>query len=180
MRYCASPSAVARRLRRRTGASLVAIDGAPGSGKSTLARALARRLGIRAIHVDKFLRKRRGAYLTALRWEPLRQAIAASRTTRLIDGVCVLEVLDRIGQRTHELLYVQRMTRGIWADAEELIPTSSLDEHLQSLRNERAELVKFMGHTPDSGPSLTEEVIRYHAKYKPHEKATIVYRRADA
>ena len=179
LRRYASPSNLAAALRRyRTG--VIAIDGVLGVGKSTLSRRLAKRLGCSVVHLDKHLRKRRGTFFTALRIGQISRAMTQGSSISIIEGVCALQVLEKLNVSPTAIVYVKRMKNGIWRDEEATIPTTSLSQHLEKLRNERNEIAQSLQETPASGPSLTEEVVTYHANYFPQLKATHEYLRTDA
>jgi len=96
---------------RRYGRKAVAIDGALGSGKTTIAKALGRRLGLPAFHLDDFVSKRRGSYLKYMRHHRLALRLPASGKF-IIEGVCVLEVLRKLRVQPSVLIYVKRMVSG--------------------------------------------------------------------
>ena len=176
MRRAATPLKVAMLLRRQ-GADLIAIDGSFGVGKSTLARALASRLQTKAVHLDDFLVKRRGAYLKNLRLMQLTKCIGRRRRL-ILEGICVLQALELVGRKPDALVYVKRMSSGQWADQDELVPSLPLEQHLSSLRKDLQVLSTNSGEPPSLG--LAEEVIRYHASYAPQNHSTIEYLRDDA
>lgn len=90
---------------RRTDASLIALDGLPGSGKSTLAASLSARLAIRAVHLDDYLVHGCVGFTDYLRYEDLRRALLPRPV--IVEGVCMLDVLDRLELRPDQLVYLQ-------------------------------------------------------------------------
>ena len=132
MRRAATPLKVAMLLRRQ-GADLIAIDGSFGVGKSTLARALASRLQVKAVHLDDFLIRRRGAYLKNLRLMQLTKCIGRGRRL-ILEGICVLQVLELVGRKPDSLVYVKRMTSS--ARPKDGGSPEFVDNTWRSLRNE--------------------------------------------
>jgi len=92
---------------------IISIDGQHGVGKTTLARELTRLLGMRVVHLDDFLSRGRGGFVAFLDLEAIATALA-SRSV-LVDGVCMLDVLERLGLRADATVYVRETsphTRG--------------------------------------------------------------------
>jgi hypothetical protein len=174
--HCSSSSEVGEALRLAS-ARRIAIDGTDGSGKSTLARELGWLLGTHVFHLDDFVAKNLGAYVAHIDQVRLASAIATSEFF-VIEGVCILQALELASVRPDALVYVKRMSHGYWCDEDELEPKLPIEEHLAQIR---ATMLPFSDALGESGElGLAEEVIRYHAAYRPHLKATIAYLRADA
>jgi hypothetical protein len=91
-------SALPRKVQESLGPNrlplLITIDGSDGVGKSSLASWLAWQLGAPAIHLDLYLV--RGS--DPLRWR--------SDDLRVIEGILILDALDKIGRRPDFLMYV--------------------------------------------------------------------------
>jgi len=158
------------------GASLIAIDGNHGSGKSTLAAAIQSLIGASIVSFDNFLAQGQGSYFSNLDLEAI---AAAARATSpcLLEGICMLQVLEATSLFPDAFVYVKRMAPWGWVDQDELVINGcSLDEHLTMLREQSAVFA-----TPGVSMSLglSEEVIRYHTYYLPHERAGYVFNRHD-
>jgi hypothetical protein len=95
---------IAERI-RWTDASLIALDGWPGSGKSTLAAGLSALWTIRAVHLDDYLVHGSVGFTDHLRYEDLRRALLQRPV--LVEGVCMLDVLERLELRPDQLVYLQ-------------------------------------------------------------------------
>ena len=91
-------------------------------------------------------------------------AIEKCATPKTIDGICALEVLARIGHKPDVLIYVKEIHFGfLWKDQDmlERDPEEPLDELIRTV----------------IAGLLTEQVIRYHDKYRPSEHAQIIFLR---
>jgi len=84
--------------------ALVAIDGFQGAGKSALATEIAATLGMRCVHLDDFLLSGRAGFVEFLKYPELSNALANRPV--LVEGVCLLEVLERLALRPDMLVYV--------------------------------------------------------------------------
>lgn len=158
------------------GVQVVAVDGSHGSGKSRLASALGALMGLSVIHLDDFLNRKQGAYLPFLDYPRIASSVA-SEGACIIEGVCVLGVLDRISVKPDALVYVKRTYRNVWTEEDDLVSDLPVDEHLARIRVNLAPLAQRLGESGELG--LSEEVIRYHLKYRPLKGASIVFLRED-
>ena len=95
---------IAERI-RGSGASLIAIDGLPGAGKSSLAASLSALLTIRAVHLDDYLAHGCIGFTDYLGYEDLQRALL--RRPVIVEGVCMLDVLDRLDRRPDQFIYLQ-------------------------------------------------------------------------
>ena len=93
-----------RRYTRNRRFRLLAIDGPPGSGKTCAAQYLANELQTPCIHVDDFLVEHKGGYVDYIRYDDLEVALADGPA--IIEGVCLLEILERIGASADLFIYV--------------------------------------------------------------------------
>jgi len=92
---------------------LIAIDGQHGVGKTTLAKQLGGALGVRCVHLNDHLDRRRGQFVECLRLPEL--ALALRDHPVLVEGVCMLAVMRRLEIPYDALVYVQETapeTRG--------------------------------------------------------------------
>ena len=95
---------IAERI-RGSDASLIVIDGLPGAGKSSLAASLSALLSIRAVHLDDYLARECNGFTDYLRYEDLQRALL--RRPVIVEGVCMLDVLDRLDLRPDQFIYLQ-------------------------------------------------------------------------
>ena len=86
---------------------IIAIDGELGAGKSFFSNELGDKYGIRVIHIDDYLNPGKRRYVLALRLDELAASIQNSGYPVIVEGVCVLTVLSRIGMvpSLHFFLY---------------------------------------------------------------------------
>jgi hypothetical protein len=124
-----------------------------GVRKSSIADFLSRELGMRAIHVDDFLVKNQGGYVAFLRHEELASSIG-SQDRFIVEGVCLLQVLERGVMNVDSLIYVKRYHLGNWADEREL--NGSAEWPLQSRRSSKpsCEFVANAGSIREHRPSI--------------------------
>ena len=83
---------------------LVAFDGYQGAGKSSVVRAMAKFLDIPACHLDDFVKPKQGNYFNSIDLQGLR--VALDRRPMLVEGVCVLKVLQSLNVTPDRLVYV--------------------------------------------------------------------------
>jgi uridine kinase len=150
---------------------IIGVDGYFGVGKSGLARSIAGYLGGKWIELDDYVNKGTGQYVPSLQIERLRGEIDAfmeENPILVVEGVCLLATLEKVGAVPDLLVYIKRVdSDGIWYYADELICDISrpLQEALSMI--ERLERRAGQGN-PD------REVARYHRSFAPLEKADFV------
>jgi len=77
--------------------TVVSIDGFDGSGRTPLSTIVGERLGAKVVHLDDFLNKNRGGYVSELRLPEVKQFIEdelRSGRSLIVEGVCVERVLS--------------------------------------------------------------------------------------
>lgn len=161
---------------RDKGCSRIGIDGTNGAGKSTLARSLSVILGLSHLNLDDYLIQEQGGFLDHLKYNEIKRKMLQLECF-VVDGVCMLSVLEKIETRVDCMIYVKRMCHGVWADERECEITGDIEEYIKKER-ELVRLIEESETTPKS-LGLAEEIIRYHEKYKPHQKAELFYMRED-
>ena len=100
---------IANRI-RQSNASLIAIDGLPGAGKTTFAARLSALLTVRTVHLDDYLRRNCIGFTDYLRYNDLQRALLERPV--IVEGVCMLEVLDRLALRPDQFVYLQASSAG--------------------------------------------------------------------
>lgn len=90
---------------------IVGIDGGLGAGKTTLAKRLSAQQRCTCLHLDAFLAQGRAAFQPSIDYGRLRSAIAASQGMVIVEGLCLLAVLERIGIVPDYLIFVDADVR---------------------------------------------------------------------
>lgn len=144
---------------------IVSIDGNMGAGKSTLAREIVDRLGFEIFDLDSYLSGKvtvGKGYVETICLDPLLRDIQEALSKGcdiLVEGVCVLNVLEMIGFSPSVKIYV-----------DEVDFASNSNFALQRSSTEILEDI------PENA-FLSCEIQRYHKQVKPCEIADIVFER---
>lgn len=91
------------RLRRPR---IIGIDGDLGAGKTTLAGWLSGELRCPCVHLDSFLTRGQASFLPSLQYERLAATLAGLNGPFLIEGICLLAVLERLSLSPDYLVFV--------------------------------------------------------------------------
>jgi len=154
---------------KTTALGLIGIDGKDGSGKSTLAKDLSEQLGYAHINLDDYLEKNRGQFVEYVKYDQVKEAIGKAKEPVIIEGVCLLAVMEHLSDSPDISIYVKRVADyGMWYDKEDCDINEDIDEFIRRKNSGGCTI-----------PPLIEEIIRYHNKYKPHKRADLIYRRID-
>lgn len=168
MHETASPEALAGLLQSSYPAALsgvIGIDGIDGVGKTPLARGLQKAIGGTVISLDDFIEKNQGGYVRFLKLSELGHALAGSERPVIVEGVCLLAVLEQMPVQLALLIYVKRIgDHGVWYDKTKYDPEEPVEEILAKYYH--GGITQFR-----------EEIIRYHAEYRPSQRATIIHLR---
>ncbi|MEJ2657251.1 MAG: hypothetical protein P8012_08630 [Desulfobacterales bacterium] len=159
---------------RTRGYCRIGVDGIDGVGKSTLAAVLASTLGMRHLNLDDYLVKKQGGFLSHLKYDELQHDISEPDRF-VVEGVCLLAVLEQISTPLDCLVYVKRMCHHVWADEREC----DLEDDVEDFLDKEKKTVDLIEQAESSLDTLglAEELIRYHDKYRPHKKAECFYAR---
>lgn len=153
-------------------ANIIGIDGADGSGKTTLSKEIGQHLGLPILNLDDYLIRSQGSYVDHLKYNELLEFIEINKNTLIIEGLCLIDVLKRIDLQLDCFIYVKLMNNiGEWLDEEECDIKGSVNEMIQEL-GRRVKMVE-----PEcQGISIfREEIISYHKRSRPFEKADIIF-----
>lgn len=161
---------------RAAEARRIGVDGSDGVGKTPLAQAIAGILRYQLFSLDDYLHKEQGAFVPNIHYDKLASDLAKAQSF-VVEGVCLLQVLARAAADIDKLVYLKRFHLGVWADEREL----HLAEDVESFLRKERKFVGLLGGSdqPVQNLGLAEEIIRYHASYRPQENADFVYRRDD-
>jgi hypothetical protein len=110
---------------RRRAPRIIGIDGELGAGKTTLAERLSAALLCPCVHLDSFLIPGQASYLPSIQYGRLAAALAGVTGTVIIEGVCLLAVLEQLALAADYLVFVE-------ADPAVTRPTSLLADELKS------------------------------------------------
>ncbi|MBR8333833.1 hypothetical protein KDW69_19480 [Burkholderia ambifaria] len=141
---------------------LITFDGCMLAGKTELMHELERRLGVHGLDLDDFVERQQGMFVEAVRLQELAAAIEQARAMSevvLLSGICMLEVLERIGRESHLTVYVQANNQDGTPDDIDLIGAES---------GRRPDLIEFFGE-------LEDECFSYHARYRPCNGADVLF-----
>lgn len=173
---------------RTTNAGLIGIDGIDGSGKTTLSKKLSDELGYTHINLDDYVDRNCGTFVEHIRYDELLSSIHSTQSPVILEGVCLLAVLEKLQRKADLLIYVRRITDyGSWRDEDKCDIVGDVDELIlkekETLRTFCEAMARFEGKNFDANacdiPPLVEELIRYHHRYAPHRRADIIYDRTD-
>jgi len=154
--------------------TVIGIDGKDGVGKSTLAITLADELDLELIEIDKYLIKNQGGYVDYIKYpildEILRNAQKLQKSV-IIEGICLIEVLERLMVKPDILIYVKRMMPNGWYDSYYCEPNKNPEALLKNIKESNEKAHKLFGSPPPQQDDLRFSIIEYHQEYKPTEKA---------
>lgn len=98
---------------------LITIDGRDGSRKSTLASSLANVLVAKHLEIDKYVNENKGGYIKHIRFNELLKDFEISKQDYqivILEGVCVLDIILKIGVESDISIYVKRIKDDFWFD----------------------------------------------------------------
>lgn len=149
------------------GGRLIGIDGFMKAGKTTLAFELAERLGGIRLSIDTFADRNVETEDYA---EKVMMRYLSSDLTKLraafpfvvADGICLLQVLEAVPMAPDALIYVKRVSAvGLWHDG----------LHLEDYEADQS--------VRDSTHGFRRSEMEYHLKWRPHERAGLIYDRRE-
>lgn len=167
---------------------VISVDGVNGSGKSYLAWSLSNKYGYAYIDIDgNYLIQNNGKYIDFIKYNKLSEKITALSNTNkimVVDGICILRVLNTIEINPDIKIYVKKIHFGHWRDGNLFDYKRNIDELLVERRESLEEFENISAHIEgrsseinDSEEDMSHEIIRYHYEYKPDINADIVFER---
>ena len=148
------------RLNLSSSRKIVSIDGFLWAAKSKVSAYLTEALTIPAVYVDDFL-PRDSASLETFNFKGFSDTVAklSQNYSIIVDGIMVQDILARISVKADFFIYVKRVNpSGIWHD------NFKIDKLLRSGED----------HVTVKYNPLEEEVVQYHLRARPHERAHII------
>lgn len=164
----------------------IGIDGVDGVGKSYLAEQLSAVLAVPVLDLDDYVFKNQGGFVAFIDYVALSSALSAIPAC-IVSGVCLREVLANAGARLSGHIYIKRMRHDVWADEGECVFPDGVDVAIENLARYSAMISRSFDEplerpateASESMPNLSEEIMRYHESYRPHEVADLVFERLD-
>lgn len=181
---CVSIESV-RRTVLASGWRRIGIDGVAGAGQADLAEQLAEALGFPVLDLDDYLFRNQGGYVAFMDYEALSSALS-SIPAYIVSGVCVREVLANAAATLDGHIYIKRMREDLWVDEDACAFPDGVDAAIDNLAAYSAMVSRtFDEHSErsfseddEAPPNLSEEIMRYHDCFLPHEAADLVYERS--
>jgi hypothetical protein len=155
---------------RAIGAVRIGVDGIDGAGKSTLAGEISQALGLPCISLDSFLERKKDGYVKHIDYPKLK-ATLEKLEGYVVEGVCLHQVLQLIHLAPSANIYIKRMQHGVWSDEGRL----DINEPVDAILTRERDITSRILGEPVSNLGLAEEVIRYHAEFRPHDHADVTY-----
>ena len=104
--------------------------------------------------------------------------IAIRRHHAIVEGICVREVLTRLGVAPGISIYVKDLGgSGIWFAGEDFDPAKDVEEVLDELATFNEKMPSEIGGGKREVASADEEIIRYHHRYRPHLISDAIFER---
>lgn len=159
----------------------IGLDGMDGVGKSTLAKVLGAKMNYPVVGLDDYLERERGGYIDYLRYDELQ--IMLDQDSFIVEGVCLLEAIERIGCKLDLLVYLKLHHHGVWRDAGVCEIDGDPRNTVERKQRELADFAQIEARLTDTDesqapprlPELSAELIHYHAKYRPQHTAGLIY-----
>jgi hypothetical protein len=148
---------------------IIAIDGRDGSGKSYLATELHKQLGGTLLKEDDYREADLIGHFVPKFVDLIRDLRGKKPVRPIIYESCFVQaILPQIGVKADLVIYIKNISAmGLWSDEDEL--AYLVDE------TEAVKQAKSMGANP-----FRIQMIEYHYRFKPHEKADVIYHRAES
>ena len=140
------------------------------------------------INLDEYLHKDQRRYVEAIQYDRLLLALKGL-PGYIVEGVCLLAVLEKMQIELDAHVYVKMIRHDQWTDEADLVSESSLELHLESQIDQMRRGMRMLAiwenrDEPDLSkialPPLTEEIIRYHNEWHPHDRALYEFHRIDS
>ena len=167
----------------KNGIIIVGIDGYLGSGKTTLSNKLSKEFDFKLINLDEYENIKipnnlsENGYVNSRDYNKISSDISTALLEGrniLIEGICLMEILNRIKIQSHLTIYVKRIdVNGKWKDEDEcnLIGDPNL-----FIKKRKAPWTTTNSVIDSNARSIYAECIAYHQNCKPIAKCDIILR----
>jgi len=162
--------------------AIIGIDGCDGVGKTTLGRNIAKLLKMKHLDLDAYIIEKSDNFLNNICDKRLKADIESlKKESLIISGICLLEILERNQINPDILIYVKKYDNSgmLWRDEDDCTIQGDPYELLENrVRNYNKIMGKEGGFDPKDYRYEADKIL-YHQKYKPHEKADIIFMRKE-
>jgi uridine kinase len=165
---------------------IISVDGWTGAGKSCFLKNF--EIESNKLSMDDYFEKNQGVYLDVIRYDELKKIISEFEGLIIIEGICILEVLDNIGIKPDLKIYVKRLGAGeTWFEEEYVNKKTAEDVFQEDDKNLEFDIITGEKRViSDVEKEMTEkregvfyDLVRYHYEYKPHISPDVIYERLD-
>lgn len=186
--------AISEKLNNQEGQhDIISIDGKNGSGKSFLALNLCCR-NRNFIYFDldtHYWSSNELPYVDKIEYEMLKKNIHNTLNSNeivILDAVCTLSILEKLSLNPKVTIYIKKLDASCrWIDGKDFDYDLDLEKVLADKKEmsrkwselEDSDSKGAINNIPDVIEDISYDVIRYHHRYKPDEKADIIYERID-
>jgi adenylate kinase family enzyme len=165
--------------------TIIALDGFDGAGKTEFAQLLTNKIEVAHIDIDSFYLNQSGEkYLEKIKYNRLLNDILSilEEKTIILDGICSLEILNRIKLKPSLHIYFIKTRYGSCSKNKYIDYSKNVDDIIITDLRDQANFNKMFSKMEKKGntaivpsESLTHEIIRYHHKWKPDLAADLQF-----
>lgn len=87
---------------------IIGIDGLLGAGKTTLSKIIAAKNHYECLHLDDYITPGQGNFLESIQIEKLQTDVAKCNNILIIEGICLLAVLDKLSMNLDFFIFVEQ------------------------------------------------------------------------
>ena len=166
--------------------NIISIDGWTGSGKSHFLDNF--EIEANKLSIDDYFERHTGLYLDVIRYDELKKAISEVDGLIIIEGICILEVLDNIGINPDIKIYIKRLGAGeTWFEeeyinektAEDVFKEDDKDLEYDIVTGEKRVISDIEKELTKKRQGVFYDLVRYHYEYTPHINSDVIYERID-
>ena len=98
--------------------TLIALDGFSQVGKTPIANRLRIDLQREIFSLDKYIQNKTGKYVAELDMGKILADINRCNGFAIVEGICMLQVLDKIGLQDIQHVYLKKLRNNNWEDGD--------------------------------------------------------------